>query len=260
MGVALRYELLGPLRVVDGHGIHTVPAKKMQVTLGLLVILHDQVVSKEKLIYEVWRDQPPRRAVAGIHVYISHIRKLLATRSPQESRIVTTSSGYMLRLLESETADFEDFQRNLDAGKEYHRSRRYEEAMGCLADALDMWRGPALDEIQDGPVVNGFVIHHDELRLECIELMVSAALALGRHRETVGFLYSLVHDHPFHEDFYQKLMLALYRSGRRADALRVYQSARETLRAELGLEPSVPLQQLQHRILTADPGRAESVS
>lgn len=247
----MRYEVLGPLRIIDHRGARSIPAKKMQAALALMLIQHDQVVSTEKLIYEIWLDRPPRRSMAGIHVYVSHIRKLLARLPHRANPIVTTSSGYMLKL-GSDAVDFEDFQESVDAGKEHHRSQRHEEAMACFGEALRLWRGSVLDEIRDGPVVNGFVVRHEEIRLECTELMISSALTLGRHREIVGYLYSLVHDHPLHEEFYQKLMLALYRSGRRADALRVYQSARDTLKGELGLEPSWPLRQLQQKILMVD--------
>jgi SARP family transcriptional regulator, regulator of embCAB operon len=252
----LRYEILGPLRIVDDNGPHSIAAKKMQAALALMLILHDQVVSTERLIYEIWRDRPPRRSMAGIHVYVSHLRKLLARPSDQaecgnRNRIVTTSSGYMLRL-GCDAVDFEDFRAGVEAGKEHYRAHRHQEAMASFDDALRLWRGTVLDEIREGPVVNGFVVRHEEMRLECIELLLSSALSLGKHREIVGYLYSLVQDHPLHEDFYQKLMFALYRSGRRADALRVYQSARDTLRSELGLEPSRPLRQLHQKILVAD--------
>jgi DNA-binding SARP family transcriptional activator len=248
----LRYEVLGPLRIVDECGGHSIAAKKVQAALALLVVLHDQVVSSEKIIYEIWRDRPPRRSMAGIHVYISRIRKFLERPYQVNGNpITTTPSGYLLRL-GGDSVDFEDFRRYIDLGKEHYRAERYEEALVRFGEALRLWHGSVLDEIREGPVVNGFAVQQEEMRLECIELMLSASLALGRHREIVGYLYSLVQDFPLHEGFYQKLMLALYRSGRRADALRVYQSARDTLRGELGLEPSLPLRQLQQKILVVD--------
>ena len=262
LGGILRYEMLGPLRVVDDRGAQAIAAKKMQVALAILIILHDQVVSTEKLIYEIWLDRPPRSSMAGIHVHISHLRKLLETPSQAgESPIVTTTSGYLLKLGNS-SVDFEDFQKSVALGKEYDQRRRHDDALACFSEALELWRGSVLDELRDGPVVNGFVVQYEEKRLECIEMMISSALTLGKHREMVGYLYSLVQDHPLHEDFYQKLMLALYRSGRRADALRVYKSARDTLRGELGLEPSRPLRQLQQKILMVDSwdSRRENVS
>src|SRR6185503_18952705 len=115
-----------------------------------------------------------------------------------------------------------------------------------------LWRGPALGDLRAGPIVEGFVTWLAEARLECLEMLADSHLELGRHRELVGRLYSLTAEHPLREAFYRQLMLALYRSERQADALKVYQMARKTLNEELGLEPCRSVQDLQRAILTAD--------
>lgn len=132
------------------------------------------------------------------------------------------------------------------------RRGRYEEAAAAFEEALRLWRGPALSELRGGPIIRGFVTWLEEARLECTELLAEANLALGRHRESVGFLYDLTQHHPLREVFSRQLMLALYRSDRRADALKVYRSVRESLHDELGLEPCRALSDLHRAILQSD--------
>jgi DNA-binding SARP family transcriptional activator len=141
------------------------------------------------------------------------------------------------------------FQRLVDEGREAMRDTRFEQARSAYAQALSLWRGPALRELRDAPGINSFVIWLEEIRLECTEALVEANLELNRHREQVSVLRRLISDHPLHETFYRQLMLALYRSERRADALAVYQDARATLQRELGLEPGHGLRELQQSIL-----------
>jgi DNA-binding SARP family transcriptional activator len=161
----------------------------------------------------------------------------------------------MLRL-GSDEYDFYCFQDLVSSGRDHARAQRYEEAVSCLSAALSLLRGPALDHARNGPIVEGFATWLSEARIECVEMLVDSRLMLGRHRELVGALYSLTAEYPLREVFYRQLMLALYRSERRADALQVYQSARRTLRDELGLEPGRVLREVHQAILSAD-GYAE---
>jgi DNA-binding SARP family transcriptional activator len=220
--------------------------------LAVLLIRSDQVVSTDKLIAEIWGEEMPRRAMAGIHVYISQIRKFLSTFGKVEGRIVTRPRGYMLRLGTDEL-DYQAFLREVALGREHSRVGRHEKAASCFEGALAMWRGPVLGEMCYSPIVSGFATRLTEARVECNEMLIDAELVLGRHRELVGLLYALCADYPLHEAFYRQLMLALYRSDRQADALSVYQLARTTLNDELGLEPCRALQEIYQSILTADP-------
>jgi DNA-binding SARP family transcriptional activator len=152
----------------------------------------------------------------------------------------------------SDELDLHRFQREFSQGRTHLREGRYEQASRCFTTALSLWRGTAFSEYRDGPLISGFVSWLEEAHLECIELLIDADLAAGRHRELVGWLLSLTAEYPLKENFHERLMLALYRSGRQADALRAYQSVREMLDRDLGLEPSRPLRDLQRAILVAD--------
>ncbi|WP_067469187.1 AfsR/SARP family transcriptional regulator [Actinomadura macra] len=247
----MRYEVLGPLRLVDGDGCSAISARKIETVLTVLLIRSDQVVALDQLITEIWGDAPPRRAMAGLHVYISQVRKFLSRPWRAESPIVTQPPGYLLRKGTDEI-DFHLFFEAVDRGRALMREGLYEEAAASLEAALGVWRGPVLGDLRSGPIIEGFVTWMTESRLECLELLADAHLRLGRHREVIGRLYSLVTENPLRESYYHQLMLALYRSDRQADALKVYQSARSTLKEELGLEPCRALRDLQRAILTAD--------
>jgi DNA-binding SARP family transcriptional activator len=243
---------LGPLRVVCEDGeIATIGAQKIETLLAALLIRADQVVATDQLMTEIWNDRVPRRATAGIHVYVSQLRKFLTRCGGPGGRVVTRPPGYVLHSGDDEL-DYRSFVELVDWGRDHARESRYEQASKCFENALAMWRGPALGDLSHGPIVDGFVTWLTETRLECTEMLIDAQLELGRHRELVGRLYSLTAEHPLRESFVRQLMLALYRSERQADALEVYRSVRRTIREELGLEPCRALQELQQGILTAN--------
>jgi DNA-binding SARP family transcriptional activator len=132
------------------------------------------------------------------------------------------------------------------------KAGRHEQASESFAAALGLWRGPALGNLRDGPMLGAFATWVEEARLQCLELMIESNLALGLHREMIGQLYSLAGEHPLRETFYGQLMLALYRAERQADALAAYRSARETLHDQLGTEPGRALSAMQRAILRTD--------
>jgi DNA-binding SARP family transcriptional activator len=252
----MRYEILGPLRVIDGGDVSFIGAPKIETLLVALLIRTEQVVSFDQLITEIWGRRPPRRASAGLHVYVSRLRKLLSRPERPASAIVTRPRGYVFHA-GSDELDLREFRRTMDLGRADVRADRHERAVVHFETALELLRGPVLDEAPHGPIVDGFVTWLSEARLECAELLVESQLALSRHREVVGRLSSLTAEHPLHEAFYRQLMLALYRSQRQADALKVYQAARRALNEQLGLEPCRELRELQQAILTDD-GRLEA--
>jgi DNA-binding SARP family transcriptional activator len=251
----VRYEILGPLRVIDDGDSMFIGAKKVEILLAALLIRADQVVSAEQLITELWGERLPLRATAGVYVYISELRKFLSRSGRISGRpegpVVTRPSGYMLRLGTDEF-DCQVFRDLMDLGRRHARNHCDDEAAECFEAALGQWRGPLTMELGTGPIVRGFVTWLSEERMECTELLMDTRLRLGCHRELVGRLYSLAAEYPLRESFYRQLMLALYRCERRADALTVYQSARRVLNDELGLEPGRALQDTQRAILIGD--------
>jgi DNA-binding SARP family transcriptional activator len=247
----MRYEILGPLRVADGDRTLSINARNLEVLLATLLIKVRHVVSLDQLIAEIWCDGPPRRATAALYVYVSQLRKLLDCGDGAPSTIVTRSPGYLMSVPGTEL-DLEIFQRLVQQGRVAARQGRHEDAAAAFSGALDLWRGPALIDMRTGPIIAGFVASMEEARLECAEKMVASGLEAGHHRELIPRLFTLVAEHPLHEAFYRQLMLALYRSERRGDALQVYRSARTVLHDELGLEPGRALRDLHHRILTLD--------
>ncbi|RKN40069.1 AfsR/SARP family transcriptional regulator [Streptomyces hoynatensis] len=247
----MRYEIQGPFRVVDEHGSAVISARKLEVLFAVLLIRCDQVVTIDQLMLEIWGEKLPRRATAGLHVYISQLRKLLRRPGDSTSRIITQPPGYLLRLGDDEL-DYLRFRELSDQGRAHAGEGRHREAIACFEAALDQWRGTALEDLCNGPIIDGFLAWITEARLECLEMLIESRLQLGKHRELIGQLHLLAAQHPLREGFHRQLMLALYRSDRRAEALRVYRTARQTLNEELGLEPCRALQDLQQAILTAD--------
>ncbi|MEO3762706.1 AfsR/SARP family transcriptional regulator [Streptomyces sp. B8F3] len=247
----MQYEILGPVRVVDSRGSRFVSAKKMQVLLVLLLIRARQVVSIDEAIAEIWGQNPPRRATAGIHVYISQLRKFLGEPGSRNNPILTRPPGYLLHL-EDDEFDVDRFQELLHRGRRHLKEGRPEQAVTAFEDGLSLWRGPVLGDLCDGPIIAGFATWLEETRLEYLEWLIEAQLSLGLHRELIGRLSALTAEYPLRETFYRQLMLALCRSERQADALRTYQQARTRLNEELGLEPCRALRNLQQAILVAD--------
>ena len=248
----MRYEILGTLRVVDGTSTTSLSARKIEVLLATLLARAGQAVSSKDIMNEIWGEKAPGQANAGLHVYVSQLRKFLSRPEAMGSPVVTVPTGYLLRL-GSDELDFHVFRQLVQRGEAEQREGRVEEACSAFEEAIALWRGPVLDDLCDGPIVNGFACTAEQARLECVEKLVDSGLQLGRHREFVSYLYVQTEEHPLHEPFYRQLMLALYRSGCRADALMVYQTARTVLRDELGLEPPRSLRNLHQAILVGDP-------
>ncbi|WP_405746465.1 AfsR/SARP family transcriptional regulator [Streptomyces sp. NBC_01525] len=247
----MRYEILGSLRVTDDLAVAPVSAPKMQVLLATLLIRANHVVSRDELSNEIWGSAPPRRATASLHVHVSQLRKILTRPGRPGTPIATTAPGYILRLNPGEL-DLHRFQCLLRDGRRAARSGHHERAVDLLGAALSLHRGTVLDGVAGGPVVGGCARWAEEAHIECAGLFVTSGIALGRYQEMAGVLYSLLARHPLHEAFYQQLMLCMSRSGRRAEALRIYRCARDAIRQELGLEPSRELRELQRMILLAD--------
>ncbi|MFD7258952.1 BTAD domain-containing putative transcriptional regulator [Streptomyces sp. NPDC059874] len=246
----VRFGILGPLEVSGGAP----QAAKLRVVLGTLLVRANEVVSVDTLIDELWPQAPPRTATTTLQVYVSHLRKSLRAAHPQNGPevLVTRRPGYALRVGAGE----------LDAGCFEELSRRGHQALldadfAAAADlqrrALALWRGPLLSDTPHGPLLDGAAVRLGEARTSALDERVRAELHLGMHRELIAELQELVAEHPLHEEFHAHLMVALYRCGRQAEALRVFALLRRTLVEELGIEPGPHSRQLQRRILEGDP-------
>jgi DNA-binding SARP family transcriptional activator len=246
----VKYQILGPVRVEDNGGYSFIRARKIETILVILLVRADLVVTLDQLIDELWGTAPPRRATAGLHVYISQLRKFLQQSGLPDTAIETRPPGYLLHV-GPENVDFQVFLKSVERGRVLIREHSYEEAGELLTEALGMWRGPVFGDLPvAGPLLEGFATWMVENRLECLEMLYEAQLESGRHREIVGALYSAVAENPLRETFYRQLMAALYRSERRADALKVYRTLRAVLNEELGLEPCRALRELNQAIVT----------
>jgi predicted ATPase/DNA-binding SARP family transcriptional activator len=242
----LEFRILGPFEVrSDGHPVE-LGARRQRALLAVLLLHANEVVSRDLLIEEVWGAGAPTSAPNMIQVYVSRLRKALG-----DGLLLTQAPGYVLRVGEAQL-DTIHFSALVARAGDALAAGVAGAAREFLEEAIGLWRGPALADFSYESFAQGEVGRLEELRLEAIELRADADLALGRHSRLVGELEQLVALHPFRERLRAQLMLALYRSGRQAEALDAYRSARKTLVEELGIEPSPALQDLEQAILTQD--------
>ena len=231
----MEYALLGPLEVrSDGRTI-AVGRGKQRALIAVLALNAGRVVPTERLIDELWGEEPPATASTALQVYVSRLRKSLG-----ENAIETREPGY---LVEGEV----DVRRFDELVSEARRSEP-RRAAELLSEALGLWRGAALCDCE----LPLEAARLEEQRVAAIEQRIEADLASGRSSELVGELEVLVAEHPLRESFRAQLMLALYRAGRQAEALDSYRATRAALLDELGIEPSPRLQQLEQAILRHD--------
>ncbi len=248
------FRILGPLEVSHEGLELPLAGSKQRAVLAILLLHANEVVSSDRLIDELWGEQPPPSAAKSLQVHVSRLRQALdrSGESDAGSVIVTRRGGYLIQLGPDEL-DKARFERLLDEGTKALADASPERAAGLLRDALALWRGPPLADFAYEPFAQAEIARLAELRLSAVEQRIEAELALGHHTQVIGELESLVGHHPFRERLRAQLMLALYRSGRQAEALEAYQDARHALVDELGIEPGEELQELQSRILAHDP-------
>jgi YVTN family beta-propeller protein len=243
----MQFRILGSLEVAkDGRPV-TLGGTRQRAVLAILLLHRREVVSVDRLVDELWGERPPDTATKTVQVYVSRLRKELG-----EGAVLTRGGGYVLDI-EPEQLDAARFERLAHEGRSALEHDEVSSARDLFGQALALWRGPALDDLAYEAFAQGEIARLEELRLATLEERVEADLALGRHSELVPELETLVREHPARERLRAQLILALYRSGRQADALASYRDARRALVDELGLEPSRALQALEHAILTQDP-------
>jgi DNA-binding SARP family transcriptional activator len=210
----------------------------------------NEPISRERLIEELWGDAAPRTVNAVLGVYLSKLRRLLADGTG-EQLLVTQAAGYVLRA-PPEGVDVRRFEALLEQGRRELASGEPERASMTLRDALALWRGPALADLAFEPFAQSEIARLEELRVSALEARIEADLALGHQDSLVAEIETLVAAHPYREGLRAQLMLALYRSGRQAEALETYRRARRTFSEELGIEPGSRLRELEGAILRHD--------
>jgi DNA-binding SARP family transcriptional activator len=243
-----RFFLLGPLEAsVDGRSVE-LPGGKPSALLARLLLDSGRVIAVEALVDSLWGDRAPPSAQKVLQVYVSQLRKALGA-----GEIETRAPGYRLRA-ERDHHDLGRFEKLVERARDEADPRR---RASLLGEALRLWRGQPLAEFRDEPFAAAAARRLEELRLGALEQRIEAELELGEHARLVTELEELVEQEPLREWPRRQLMLALYRSGRQAEALEHYRVGRRKLVEELGIEPSPSLQELERAILRHDPALEE---
>src|SRR5947208_6582088 len=210
------FRILGPLEVSDETGALLLGGQKQRAVLALLLLEPGRVVSNDRLIDALWGEQPPRTAVTSLQNFVSQLRKTLGPEV-----LETKPPGYRLNVRQGEL-DLDRFRARVEGVRLAEPDERAE----TLRKALELWRGPALADFSFEAFAQPHITHLEELRLATLEERVQADLDAARHSELVGELEALVEEHPVRERLRGQYMLALYRSGRQAEALQAYQDGR----------------------------------
>ena len=245
----MRIGLLGALEVFDDDGNEiTVAGAKLRALLAVLALHVGRVVPADYLVDALWGEDPPAAVRNGLQGLASKLRRALGS----SDLVVMRNEGYVLDL-PPDVVDVERFERRAADGRALAVIGELERAVDVLADADSLWRGEPLAEFAYDDFAVSAIARLSESRLALLEERLDLELRLGRHQRAVVQLEQLVADHPLREGLRGLLMLALYRGGRQADALRVFQDGRRLLVEELGLEPGRALRRLESAILAQDP-------
>jgi DNA-binding SARP family transcriptional activator len=250
----MEFKILGPLEVREEGRRLACKGTKQRLLLSVLLLNANEVVSSDRLIEALWGESPPDTAAKALQVHVSQLRNLL---EPERARgasgriLLTRPPGYELRV-EPGQLDLHRFGQELSEAKAAMAAGHSRQAARALRNALALWRGPPLADLSFEDFLQPEIARIEELRLVALEERVDADLTLGGHADVIGELESLASQHPLRERLRAQLMLALYRSGRQAEALEVYRETRRLLVAELGIEPGPALKQLERRILAQD--------
>ena len=245
------FRILGSLEAgADGAVVELGPPKQ-RALLTILLMHAGEIVPTDRLIDLLWGDGPPRTAAHSVQIYVSELRKAFEPIADGQV-IVTRPPGYQL-LAEPDAIDAQRFERLVKNGTRALQAGDREAGAATLRSALQLWRGPALSDFFYEEFAQPYIRRLHDVHLDAIEELATAELEVGRANEVLPLLDAAIREDPLRERSRELLMLALYRSGRHAEALRSYQKLRELLVEELGLDPSPPLQRLQERILLHDP-------
>jgi DNA-binding SARP family transcriptional activator/pimeloyl-ACP methyl ester carboxylesterase len=245
---------LGPLEIVTAGGPVDVPSGKERLLLAALVVHANCVVSTDRLIEFLWHGQPPITAANTLQTYVSHLRRILEPdRTPrQQSRVVISRSPGYLFSVDPDVIDAARFERLIVQARQILHSAP-DAAAALLRTALSLWRGDPLADFTFEPFAQPEITRLTELRFTALEDRIEAELTLGEHGALCSELAQLVREHPLRERLSGQLMVALYRSGRQAEALQAYAHVRRALVEQLGIDPSPPLRRLEDAILRQEP-------
>lgn len=242
----MEFRILGSLEVVQEGRALAPLAYKPRALLAVLLLHRGEAVSVDRLIDDLWGEQPPATAAKSLQVYVSQLRKALG-----EGVVETRKRGYAI-VVDADQVDAARFERMVEQGIDELAQGRAREAAAVLADALRLWRGPALADFAYEPWAQAEIGRLEALRLGVLEERIEADLALGKHGTVIAELEGLVEEHPTRERLCGQLMIALYRSGRQADALELFRERRRHIVDELGIEPGPALRELEAAILRQD--------
>lgn len=249
----LTFTLLGPLEVhKDGHYVAPSAPKPLQL-LAMLLTSPKRLVPSDSLIEELWSSCPPRSVRTTLQTYVYQLRKTfersgLVLRG--EELLVTKPLGYLLQV-DPVQVDVFGFQQEYRQGRRLLGAGRYDDAAERFHRALAVWSGPALANVNCGPLLSAFAVDLQEQRRNARHLRIEAEIEGGLHRELIGELRSLAASDPLDEGVHGQLMRVLGRSGRRSEAMEAYRQIRGTLDSELGVEPGADLQRLYVDLLSA---------
>ncbi|MFC8831361.1 BTAD domain-containing putative transcriptional regulator [Streptomyces sp. NPDC057137] len=249
----LSFFVLGDLEVHSPHGTMALRGTIQRSLFQALLVSAGRVVTGEALIAELWDEDPPDGVTNALQAHASRLRKKLDSLEPHRatSRLVGHPHGYQL-LLDEATLDADQFTAAVRRAREVTGGDP-RTASAVLRTALATWRGPALGGAARGMLRRAVAARYEEYRIQAFELLFDNELALGRHTDILGELRAVCAENPLRERFYEQLMLALYRSGRQAEALETYRALWCRLSEELGIEPSPLLRRTEQAILRHDP-------
>jgi DNA-binding SARP family transcriptional activator len=249
----MRFAVLGPVGVVEGDAEIPLSSPVHRVLVAMLLLHANKVVSANVLAAAIWDGAPPATARTSLQNHVMRLRRTLGAAAG--GRLITRTPGYLMEVRDGEL-DLNKFTRLRDSGRMAARRGAWHDAARLLQAALGQWTGELFANVRTSDPLAGEAQRLTELRLQTVELRIEAELRCGHHSDVIGELYSLVSLHPLREHFRELLMMALYRDGRPAEALAVYQDIRRTLVDELGIEPTSQIQRLHEQILADDPALA----
>lgn len=260
-GPAVRFGVLGPLRAWRGEAAIDLGPLQQRVVFAVLLLHANRLLGREQLIDAVWGDAIPTHAVNLLQRHVSRLRRVLEpdrqARGPS-SQLVWTENGYVLAVADS-GLDLDLFEGTVAQARTARAAGDLAGATEQLRSALSLWRGPLCDGL-NSPFLDAERARLAERRLDVFEDQLELEVGMGNHAEVIDQLRRLTTDHPLRERLWGTLMLALYRSGRQADALRAYRDVRQHIRSDLGVEPTSSLQRLHQRLLVGDPELAAATS
>ena len=248
--MSFTFGLLGPLLVTDVHGTAIpIPQAKLRILVAALLLRANATVSADQLANALWEDRPPPNAPAVIRTYVARVRRTLGHAG---TRLVSRPAGYAIQVHERGELDLDSLECLRATSRQAAGAGQWEQAAAAAREALDLWRGAALEDIPSAALHRLAGEQLGELRLQLAVRRIDAELHLGREHDVITEIQQLACEHPLREHIQAQLMLAYYRCGRQAEALRVYRMVRTSLVDELGIEPGPELSQLHQRILAAD--------